>query len=385
MADSHDDYALRYSNPGEGIRTALRVTAFMVRERDALAWRDADDHGSQPLLIQPEVAKLCHQATEAARARLPQSAGDERLARLRMPKSRCEAMLREGASLDDVARQAAVRLVESWIGVLRKCSVPQNQITDILVGLVHGDSNIEAGESRPSSAASIGQRRVRWRVPSPNPVPPPSDALGAALRRFVPRLRALNGVASACGSGNTAAAADLPGVVPSGDDKPGCEEEGHTPSWEFVDEVCGNLTLQAQMSPGWPITAERQALRRASAVDSDLGAEAPFFIAKSRMLQEGVQERRAPLSAAARIRLSGDLSWNTYEESSGCRRTALTPSQPVVMSRQKVADIPGPGAYGTMRSPLSSSGRPGSKLLRSLWPNAVVPGFKKRDLVTKLT
>lgn len=80
-------------------------------------------------------------------ARLPQSETDERLHRNRMPACKLDLMLRRGASIEDVADQAALRLVERWARMLhRQAAVPFIQLAPTIASLVHEDVHIGEGE-----------------------------------------------------------------------------------------------------------------------------------------------------------------------------------------------------------------------------------------------
>lgn len=134
-----------------------------------------------------ECAQRCAEVVKRENDRLPQSSSEERIARRRPPKNHTDALLRSGMSLDDVVRHAAMRVVEEWVHVLR-VHVHRTDMVNTLAGIVHG--GIQRPLSRSQSLGSMtfssqfdGSLRL---VLNPNPTPPASTPLGAALRRLVP-------------------------------------------------------------------------------------------------------------------------------------------------------------------------------------------------------
>eukprot|EP00927_Polykrikos_kofoidii_P007576 TRINITY_DN13118_c0_g1_i2.p1 TRINITY_DN13118_c0_g1~~TRINITY_DN13118_c0_g1_i2.p1 ORF type:complete len:353 (+),score=38.41 TRINITY_DN13118_c0_g1_i2:79-1137(+) len=117
----------------------------------------------RPMYVRAELVKLCWQAAKGIANRLPSNASEERLYRRRMPTTPIEFSLRQGGAIQDVANDAALRVVERWARILR-AQVPVEQIPATIAQLVHG--GVEGFEE----------------------VELPIGPLRGALRRVVPHL-----------------------------------------------------------------------------------------------------------------------------------------------------------------------------------------------------
>mmetsp|Transcript_54572 Transcript_54572/g.130191 ORF Transcript_54572/g.130191 Transcript_54572/m.130191 type:complete len:308 (+) Transcript_54572:120-1043(+) len=69
--------------------------------------------------IKPEVAEACWKVAAEYGALFPTSASQERMFRRRMAKTSLQLLMRQGAPLDEVARHAAVHVIQRWVGLLR--------------------------------------------------------------------------------------------------------------------------------------------------------------------------------------------------------------------------------------------------------------------------
>lgn len=307
----------------------------------------ADDESSGPLLISVAEARRCHEATLSVAKDLPRNSGDEKLARHRMSRNPSEALLRSGAHVDTVFARAALVVVEHWARILRPRSSLE-ELPMLIAVLVHGcpeflrhevssptscsspmssaspsrarlakPSASYSGCSSPTSARRSGQqsspvsRRSRsWHapVPAPHPLPAPRDPLGLAIRHSVPK----------------------PSEV---------ERNG----WEFLREVMRTMQLHDEWHKKELVQqAERKKAERLHFLAENVP---PCMKAKEDNLKEGGPGRRAPLSSAAQLRLSGDGNWATYDENSGLRRTCLEFSPQVFMKSQQPHAGPGPADY----------------------------------------
>lgn len=151
-----------------------------------------DRHGTSPILSRDlslkDAVKLCAQAVKRENDRIPESEADMRIARRRMPKNRTDSLLRSGAPIEEVAKRAALSVVEQWVNLLRK-HVPANEMAVTLTEIVHGCSlPLAAGLLRSQSVGDLsGTTHSEGRLTlNPNPTPPPWTPLGIALRKLLP-------------------------------------------------------------------------------------------------------------------------------------------------------------------------------------------------------
>lgn len=311
-----------------------------IRVRHALRQAEEEDQQRAPpatpaapaqalRLLPPKAARLCFEAMRAEAEHLPRSRGEELLARHRVPKSRSEAMLRSGATLDNATKAAALQVVEKWVGILRPL-VPREEIPRLLCTLVHGDAGAR-GYSPSSPSGRSAPVRAAVDRPEPNPVPPPEEPLGAALRRVVP--------------------------LPS---------ELLAEPWAFVAEILEVLVLEESSygrGPGGGERSgagpERKELRlRPGGAEIVSKYEAPFLVAKEHTKTEGGGPgRRAPLSVDKKLRLSADFAWSGFQEDTKARATCFAFSPQVFCSRQGAAGVPGPGLYEKPATPSRRSHR----------------------------
>lgn len=124
-------------------------------------WTTGDGH------LKPELAEVCKGVAHKQAARLPRSSSEARLARNRMPSDPLEHLMRQGKPLEQVAEEAALRLVEHWIRYLMRNHVPPENLATVIAELVHEDRSCSKG------------------VDGGNPLP--TGLFGSALRRLVPR------------------------------------------------------------------------------------------------------------------------------------------------------------------------------------------------------
>jgi len=272
-----------------------------------------------------EAAALCQQIAEREAERLPQTSEEEKISRLRFPRNNTDKLFRDGLPADRVVLDAATRVLEQWVHVLRRL-VPHDSLEELLAETVHAKPESPAHFVNTSASDAFSRAATPKRlIVSPNPTPLPITPLGAALRRLVP----------------------LPEAV------------GQRP-WEFLEDLLDAVALEERFEYASPVhslrpdTAVRQQWSTAMKSEAAFSKhwEAPFLLAKNRMLQEGANDRRATLSTAAKLRLSGGgQSWATFNATDRCRKTCCAWSPQVFMSGQGAEGVPGPGAY---RKPMSS-------------------------------
>lgn len=268
-----------------------------------------DEYSEKPReAISREILQLLHADTvaELRSARLPRTDSEERLARLRRPIRRSDALLREGTPMKGVAAQAALHCLERWVRTLRSQkseslhSAPMfidSDLPRLISELVHVKPE---WEGRPLGLFEA--------PPPPSPVPGEAEPMGAALRRIVPK------------------------PVEVSDGKP----------WVFLLELLAALDLEENFILSSPIHAPclSKAERHAA-------------------LQKGgaYERRRAAVSPDAGLRLQSDKPWATFnisrqtspegyrETSSACPGPRWSPR--FVLSSQPIPERPllGPGCY----------------------------------------
>lgn len=277
-----------------------------------------------------EAAALCEQVVERELERLPHTRHEERLSRLRLPRNRSDRLLREGVPTERVVLDAATRVLEQWIHILRRL-VPHDSLEELLAETVHGSDRRGAFVNTPEFfgygiTSETTPKKIKI---DPNPMPPITNPLGEALRRLVPN--------------------EL--------------EVGKKP-WEFLEDLLDAATLEDRFEYASPVhsvrpdTAVRQHWSSAMKIESGF-SQAPFLEAKNRTLQEGAGDRRCALSTTAKLRLSGWGSWATFNESGMSRRTCCAWSPQVFMSGQAAHDMPGPGQYEKPKSSCATRRRGG--------------------------
>lgn len=291
-----------------------------------------------------DAAELCAAIARKIARSLPNNVREERNARFRgLPRSRTEALLRAGRQMEDVAKDAALRVVERWVGVLRRL-VPDEELPGVLSALVHNGPAPSTPTSAERASSSSGRQspHTSWtNALVPHPTPGPDEPLGEALRRVVPQ----------------------PNKV--------MEQR-----WDFLEELLHALKLEEEfdlssaMHQLRPSTAEQMEMCKATKIDAAFAKrhEASFLSKKDDFAQHGSIGRRCALSTAAKLRLSGDFSWATYREADRCRVTCCSWSPQVMMNNQHPIDIPGPGQYQVI--PPSSATR---KTRRAEFPSVGKP------------
>eukprot|EP00930_Biecheleria_cincta_P069912 TRINITY_DN5758_c0_g1_i1.p1 TRINITY_DN5758_c0_g1~~TRINITY_DN5758_c0_g1_i1.p1 ORF type:complete len:453 (+),score=88.84 TRINITY_DN5758_c0_g1_i1:36-1361(+) len=374
---------------GAGIRSALRRTKSPGNDRLGDEFGDDAPVQKKPEELEPGQlpSALIRRLREIAHAEadmLPKDASQERMARRRLSRSQSETLLKQGLSLESVAKATALRVLEKWLFALRSFA-SKEELPHVLAAIVHGepqDPSNDEGElseaeasSRPASRdpskehmrrmkstmsmASTSEptshkvmqkrstvisiavqvkapvpRRV-WRnlklptEPDQHPLPPPQDPLGAALRSVVPLPADLRHRARR---------------------QERAKHSGRpvSPPWSFVTDILQVTELEEKLhlDRSWPDNAERQALRQTGGIKGVDRVQAPCFIKKDKEKQAGKQ-RRAPLAVDLSLRLSGDQSWANYRAGSGMRATFVGFNAQVFNSRPEnpSRDVPGPGTY----------------------------------------
>jgi len=385
---------------GSGIRNALRRTSANPE------FPDMDDviiapkaEVLEPGQMPKELIQRCKEAVAAEGAKLPVDASSERMARRRLPRSHSEALLKRGASLKDVATDSALRVLESWIVVLRGFA-SKEELPHLICAIVHGEPEAESdpeedeqiekvsvgsGSHPPSPSGAEVQRagtpvgtsptgesmaKQRWRKitgiqnvsqafkqtlmqrkarrrwpnlklpqdPDDHPVPPPAHLLGAALRRVVPMpsdLRKRQRRAERM------------------------KNQGRpvSPPWEFVYDMLKvhQLKITKRLDASWPENADRRALQQMSGVPAR---------------QEFAE------SYALKLKLEEELS-NPIQKSSTPKKQRFRPSESCdswtsSCEREDPRSVPGPGFYkphtasldniGMRRGQYRSVGRPRTTL-----------------------
>lgn len=271
-----------------------------------------------------EAASRCARVVERENSRLPQCMSEERIARRRPPKNRTDSLLRSGMQLEQVAKIAAMRVIEEWVYVLRahvgqdgyceycgKLSLSCN-MAKTLAGIIHStDRPMSQSRSLPSLTSPTGFDGQACLVLNPNPTPPADSLLGAALRRLVPA----NG--------------------------------GHC---EFVEDIMAAFKLEDDFIPsspshiGRPNTAMRFELSDKQMHEDDLDwrLKPPCLKMKDEAdtshFTKGAAHKHVGLNAT--LRLSGSCGgWATFSQSSSNRVTALG------FTAKLMLDQPGPGEY----------------------------------------
>jgi len=268
-----------------------------------------------------QTATRCAQVAQRENDRLPHCIGDERIARRRLPRNRTDSLLRSGMHLDQVVRFAAMRVVEEWVHLLRVHVHGAIDMVNTIAGIVHSklsDRPLSRSRSLATMTFASGFDGSLRLVLDPNPTPPASTPLGAALRRLVP-----------VGGGRC----------------------------EFVEDIMAALTLEDDYiatSPAHilrPNTAVRTELSQKQMHENNLDVQvSPAYlkmkdgtamISTADLSQfSNTNGKHRHLGACAALRLSSACGgWSTFSQSSGNRVTSLG------FSAQVMLDQPGPGEY----------------------------------------
>lgn len=367
---------------GAGIRSALRRTC-----RGAVddlpdvdlgdGWRVSKPSELKPGQLPLSLVTQCQQAVQREASKLPANESEERVFKRRFPRSKSDALLKRGCNLEGVAMNAALRVIEDWMLVLKSFASTE-ELPHVIAALVHGEtedadlnliqneaalsahslSNPESDQKVKSKHQTVSKSPRRYWPNIGEPLAPPaSHILGAALRSAVPlppdlRQRQQRRHQKLKSSDFSTLTRPV------------------TPAWEFFEDMQKAMELEETkgLDKSWPFTAERQALHHAAGMrNSKLS---PSCVkAKEKEVQAG-SKRRAPFSVNLRLRLSSDQPWANYRESDGLRATFTSFSPQVFNSRPEPppGDIPGPGTYtlpsfgGSQRAKYPPVGRPRTAL-----------------------
>mmetsp|Transcript_40170 Transcript_40170/g.72760 ORF Transcript_40170/g.72760 Transcript_40170/m.72760 type:complete len:422 (-) Transcript_40170:89-1354(-) len=384
------DDAVQHYCKGAGIRSALRRTnANPEFEPDGLFEPPPKKESElEPGRLPPALVLKCRAAVDLEGSGLPRSPGAVSMARRRPPRSRSEALLKRGESLERVTRTAGLRVLEIWSVVLRPFA-SRDEIPHLIAAIVHGEVEDKEDSSSSSSeekvvpmplatskrsssqlkammvsglqrrrsslrmaantflavAAFVSKKptRLRWDTlalpeePDKHPVPPKEDPLGAELRKLVPMPQELR-------QRQKRRMKLLKKKGPGG-------ANPVPPIWEFIEDILQVKDLEESKGRNaqWPDTGERQALRQASRLSDTM---VPCIAIKEQETQAGRSSRRAPLDVDLRLRLTGDQAWAGFR-STGFRSTFIAYSPQVLSDKPTPfpGECPGPGTY----SPLLSS------------------------------
>lgn len=367
---------------GSGIRSALRRTC--QGSIDGLPDVDLGDGWlvTKPLELKPgqlppSLVTQCLNAVQREASKLPANESEERVFKRRFPRSKSDALLKRGCNLEGVAMNAALRVIEDWMLVLKSFATAE-EVPHVIAALAHGETE-DAGLTLEQNEAVLSPRsssnpdpdqtiKSKHQAVSKSPqrywpnlgeplVPPASHILGAALRCAVPSPHDLRQRQQRRQQKLTSS--DFSTLT-----------RPVTPAWEFFEDMQKAMELEETkgLDKSWPFTAERQALRRAAGMrNSKLS---PSCVkAKEKEVQAG-SKRRAPFSVNLQLRLTSDQPWANYRKSDGLRATFTSFSPQVFNSRPEPppGDIPGPGTYtlpsfgGSQRAKYPSAGRPRTAL-----------------------
>lgn len=279
-----------------------------------------------------DAARMCHIVAAKEAERFPHDEDRMRMTQIKLPRNRTASLLRSGKPVEEVAKDAALRVVQRWVELIRP-HVPKDQIAKTISEMVHHleprpifsrsgreSSRPPTSPARPPTSVGFCVTEAGSLVLQPNPTPPANSLLGDALRRVVPRLF-------------------------YEDDR-----------WEFLEDVLCALELEdefIQSAPSHilrPNTSARAALASHQQHEEVFAHEmAPEFEKlkfRADAGQNGAPDRRAALGVHAKLRVSGaNGGWATYRQDDKCRMTCWCFSPQVIQKQPTYGEVPGPGSY----------------------------------------
>jgi hypothetical protein len=236
---------------------------------------------------------------------LPRDISEIRMARLRAPKSTTQAELKNGATVSQAATHAALKALEQWVKLLRPFASGHN-LALMISRIVHikDDGNWSDMEERPLEV-----------------IPPMNDPVGAAIRRVVPEPEWL-----AYGK------------------------------WEWLEDLLSALSYEESF--------DRSSFVHRSSTPSGTirqTGEALAATPGARPSTTGQMPGRRPPSESARIRMSGDFPWDSFQSRSGFRKTATS-----FTTEKYVRSVPGPAIYSDYDKLLAKPQNPGRGVFHSV-------------------
>mmetsp|Transcript_80069 Transcript_80069/g.126467 ORF Transcript_80069/g.126467 Transcript_80069/m.126467 type:complete len:397 (-) Transcript_80069:146-1336(-) len=320
--------AMKKPSSGDAVDEHLRIKLKQTRGQmyDRVG---AYGHVSQDMALE-EAALLCHIVAAKEAERLPHDSDKLRLTQIKRPTNRTASLLRSGKSVEDVAKDAALRVVQRWVELLRP-HIAEDLMARTISDMVHHcepppDFLPSLSQTRrPPTSVGVSRTGAGYLLLRPSPTPPADSLLGKGLRKVVPRT--------------------------AYDDEP----------WEFLEDVLSALALEdgfIQNAPSHirrPNTSARAALASRQKYEEAFAHEmAPEFEKLKSVAdagQNGAPDRKTALGVCAKLRLSGSNGgWATYKQDDRCRVTCWCFSPQVIQKQPTFGEVPGPGSYHRMKS-----------------------------------
>lgn len=295
-------------NPSTKRRSTITRIMLQGQEEDKQMQAKKDVENAKErlsALIPKEIAIRLRDIAWGMASELPKDASEERLARLRAARSSIGAALRDGASVDQAATDAALRTVQQWVRVLKPFASGNLTLAELISRLVHdeqaGDDNFKECEKTDKTLIII---------------PPLETPFGVAMRRVVPPP------AIACGQ-----------------------------PWDFLEDIMQTSQFEDRFDLDSIIH------RKISTSHGSRGAvrQAGMLLARPRSTPQlsSAQLGSRP-DSSARTRLSGDWPWADFSAASRWRKCSLHG-----ISEKHQRRVPGPTLYSDYSKRLGTPQVPG--------------------------
>jgi len=271
-----------------------RLMAQGEREKRSEEAERASREADMPLcqLVPMRAVLRCREIAFNLAKELPQDISEVRMARLRMPKNSTQVVLREGATVEQAATHAALKMLEGWVRVLRPFA-SDHGLGELVCRIVH----LEESSSAPGWEETD---KVTGEVKMLEILPKKDDPMGAAIRRVVPNPEMLK-------------------LSP----------------WEWMEDYLSAQTYEANFDRTSFVHRTSTPAARTMRSTGDL-----LVSSQQRPATTGLLTKKLP-DAHSQMRLSApDFPWHSFNKNFGFRTTATD-----FKSEKYVRSIPGPAVY----------------------------------------